>query len=161
MRKYFRILQANLRKTPETQLSLLNDEDLREYGLLLIQEPHCWRTDDKVITTPQHHAYWTPYIPASHNENGRWPFRSMIWAHRDLAAKQISTPSPDITAVLIELEGRKILAISAYIPRRQEDVEDILPPRLDCITEIIEKTRREQSPRPIEVIIAGDFNRHD
>jgi hypothetical protein len=36
MRKYFHILQANLRKTPETQLSFLNDEDLRDFGLLLI-----------------------------------------------------------------------------------------------------------------------------
>jgi ribonuclease HI len=161
MRKYFHILQANLRKTPETQLSLLNDEDLHDFGLLLIQEPHCWRIDGQVITAPQHHAYWTPYVPAVHHEEGRWPFRSMIWAHRDLAVKQVPTSSPDITAAMTEVEGRKILAISVYIPQQQEDVGDALSAYLDCIRGVIEKTRREQSPQQIEVIIAGDFNRHD
>src|SRR5258705_2135848 len=131
MRKYFRILSANLHKIPETQLSLLNDEGLRDFSLLLTQEPHCGRIDGRVTTTPQHHTYWMPHIPASHNEEGPWPYRSMIWAHRDLRVKPILTSSSDITAVLTEVEGRKILAISVYVPQRHTNDDDVLPAYLD------------------------------
>ena len=87
-------------------------KDYKDFGLLLIQEPHCFRTDEGVVTTPQHHAYWTPYTPTTHNPAGYWPFRSMIWAHRGLTVKQVPIPTPDITALLIRTGDRRILVCS-------------------------------------------------
>ena len=110
----FRILQANLRKTRETQLSLLNDEELQNFGLLLIQEPHCYRTEEGIITAPQHHAYWTPYTPTTDNPTGYWPFRSMIWAHLDLTVKQVPVPMSDVTALLTRTGERRILHICGH-----------------------------------------------
>jgi hypothetical protein len=157
----FRILQANLRKGRETQLSLLNDEALQDFGLLLIQEPCCWRTEDQVMVAPQHHAYWTPFTPTVHNTQGRWPFRSMIWAHRRLSVKQVSTPSHDITALLVKLGNRRILVFSIYVPHLQRDVNDPLPQRLRVIRDILAQVEREEAPHPVEILVSGDFNRHD
>ena len=156
-----RILQANLYKSSETQLSLLNDEGLQDFGLILVQEPHCCRVEDKIVTAPAHHAYWTPHVPTTHNPQGRWPFRSMIWAHRNLPVKPIPTPSPDITAVLMRVEDRQILVFSVYVPQRQEGPEDPLPGHLRCIQEVTARTQRDHGPQGVEIIVAGDFNRHD
>ena len=157
----FHILQANLRKGREIQLSLLNDEALQDFGLLLIQEPYCWRTEDEVIVAPQHHAYWTPFTPSAHNPQGQRPFRSMIWAHRRLAVKQIPTPSHDITALIVKLGDRRILVFSVYVSPSTEDVEDPLPRRLRMIRDIVAQVEREEAPHLVETIAAGDFNRHD
>jgi hypothetical protein len=161
MRRDFRILQANLRKMPETQQSLLNDEDVRDFGLLLIQEPYCFRIDRQDLVSPVYHPYWTAYTPTAHDHGSRWPFRSMIWAHRDLAVKQIPVASSDVTAVVAELEGRQILAISIYVPARESEADDELISRLDCVRQTIYRVRRQHSPQSVEVIVAGDFNRHD
>ena len=157
----FRILQANLRKTRETQLSLLNDEGLQDFGLLLIQEPHCYRTEEGIITAPQHHAYWTPYTPTTHNPAGYWPFRSMIWAHRDLAVKQVPVPMSDVTALLTRTGERRILVFSIYVAKTQDAANDPLPRLVSAIRDTIAKVERLEAPHPVEIIIAGDFNRHD
>ena len=157
----FRILQANLWKRSETQLSLLNDEGLQDFGLLLIQEPHCFRTDESVVTTPQHHAYWTPYTPTTHNLAGYWPFRSMIWAHRSLTVKQVPIPTPDITALLIRIGDRRILVCSIYVATAHDAINDPLPQLLNAMREALRQVELVESPHPVEVIVAGDFNRHN
>ena len=157
----FRILQANLLKTRETQLSLLNDQELQNFGLLLIQEPHCFRTDEGVVTAPQHHAYWTSHTPTIHNSVGCWPFRSMIWAHRDLTVKQVPVPTSDVTALLVTIGERRILVFSTYVATAQDVSNDPLPQLINAIREAIRQVEREESPYPVETIIAGDFNRHD
>jgi hypothetical protein len=55
----------------KTQLSLLNNEDSADIGLLLIQEPYHWRIDEPITVTPPHHPYWTPYIPTTYDKEHR------------------------------------------------------------------------------------------
>jgi hypothetical protein len=50
----------------ETQLSLLNDEDLADFGLLLIQAPYCWRIHG--ITLIGHRTHQQP---TTKNTGGR------------------------------------------------------------------------------------------
>ena len=115
-------------------------------------EPYCWRTEDQVIVAPQHHAYWTPFIPTAHNPHGQRPFRSMIWAHRRLAVKQIPTPLHDITALLVKLGDRRILVFSVYVPHRRKDVEDPLPRRPRMIRDILAQVEREEAPHLVETL---------
>lgn len=116
MNKGFSILQANLRKMPGAQLSLLNDGALRDYKLLLITEPYCLRIEGKTTVPPRSHAYWTPTVPTVEQEESRWPFRSMIWTHRSLTTFPIPVNSPDITAIRFMIGERIILVFSVYVP---------------------------------------------
>jgi hypothetical protein len=115
--KQLRVLQANLRKGPETQHALVNDENIKRFSLLLIQEPACFRTsDDQVISPPTTHHYWNQFVPTKTNEEGRHPVRSVIYASQEVRARQIDVPSPDITAIEFETQARKFLVFSVYVP---------------------------------------------
>jgi hypothetical protein len=73
----FQILQLNVRKKTEVQHSLLNDEDLKDFSILAISEPHSQRNGETVIVAPMGHHNWVKFLPTAQNE-GRWVFRSMI-----------------------------------------------------------------------------------
>jgi exonuclease III len=62
--------------------------------------------------------------------------------------------------VLIEFKNRKVLLITVYIQAKenQEDIE--LQEKIGMIQTIVQKIRRQHSSR-VELIITGDFNRHD
>jgi ribonuclease HI len=142
------------------QQSMLNDEDLKDFGLLLIQEPHCFLSDDKrPIASPMYHAYWTQFLPSEHATD-RYPIRSLIWVHKDIHARQIPVASPDLTAVLIKIQERTILAISVYIPPIGPAARQDLTLRIELIKSTI-NSATAQYTKEIELIIAGDFNRHD
>ena len=160
MSEKLHLLQVNLRKMPEAQLSLLNDEDLQGYGLLLIAEPHCFRIENRPMVSPLSHSYWNSVIPTWQDET-HWPFRSMIWVRQDLKTKQIPVGSADLTAITVQLANRIILAISVYIPRDGTDHATELVDRLRLVRETIDEVRREHSPQVVELVVAGDFNRHD
>jgi ribonuclease HI len=143
-----------------TQQSLLNDDHIQDHTMLLITEPHCFVIDGKPMVTPQRHSHWTPILP-SRQEEGRWPFRSMIWTHHTTNTTPILIDSSDITAVLMKVQGRIILTFSVYIPSRDADENEALETRLKYVSDTIYKTRQEQHPQPVELLITGDFNRHD
>ncbi|KAF9728545.1 zinc knuckle [Paraphaeosphaeria minitans] len=84
----------------------------------------------------------------------------MLWTHRDITARPIPTESTDIAALLIELETGPLLAISVYIPAKSDSEDRELNSRLDIIRRTIDTTRRNHDRR-VELLIAGDFNRHD
>lgn len=155
------VLQANLCKSRETQLSLLNDEGLQDFGLLLIQEPHCVEVNGQIVTAPRHHPYRTTYTPTLHHAHGRWPFRSMIWAHHDTPVRPLPVASSDITAVLMSIGGRHILVFSIYVPRREDGPDNPLLGHLRQIHDTVQQTQRDLVPAALDVMIGGDFNRHD
>ncbi len=62
MSKSLKILQLIAQKSPEVQLSLLNDEDLANYGIVMLSEPHAWRIDSEVIVTLVSHSFWQPFL---------------------------------------------------------------------------------------------------
>lgn len=53
VRRALRVLQANLRKGPETHLSLQNDRPLQSCDVLRISEPYVFVVNDTV--RPRHH----------------------------------------------------------------------------------------------------------
>src|SRR5437762_1724784 len=68
----FKVLQANLNKQREAQLSLLNDETLADFSLLLLSEPHTYLNDNGApVTVPLHHPYWISILPSMKND--QWP----------------------------------------------------------------------------------------
>lgn len=156
-----RILQANLRKMPETQLSLLNDTSLKHYYLLLNSEPSTMLIEGKL--TIHTHQKWTAILPTVGEDEIKKPgiCKSMIWVNRDHPAfQQIDIQSTDITAVIIRPGHRKILVISVYVPPRTDEQHlGILKDRLDMINSVILAQKNQHRPQ-LEILVAGDFNRH-
>lgn len=99
-----------------------------------------------------------PLLPGPNGENSR-P-RAMIWTHKDLAARPINTHTPDLAATLVEIGDRQALVISVYIPPKTSRTDPEVYESLRHIDRIVAETRRGQR-NCVELIIAGDFNRHD
>jgi ribonuclease HI/exonuclease III len=152
------ILQANLRKIPAVQYSLLNDEEIRHHGILLIQEPYCFpNQENEVVAPPARQGQWEQFLPTEQRE-GRWPIRSLIYANNWTKPRQIPMASPDITAIEATLGDRQIMAVSIYVPCAHGDVaeaERTLQGMLDQIA-----AAKQERPNH-ELIVGGDFNRHD
>lgn len=156
-----RVLQANLRKGPETQLSLLNDRSLQFCDLLMISEPYVFWENDTVCSHT--HANWTPLWPTQRHQplSGLRPCRSMIWVNKKtFPHRHIDVASPDITAVLL-FTPSPTLAISVYIPPgRGSDGIRTLTQGLDAIRDAHQRVRYEYGDN-IDILVVGDFNRHD
>ncbi|KUL82055.1 hypothetical protein ZTR_10680 [Talaromyces verruculosus] len=152
--------KANLRKGPQTQLSLLNDITLRNFDLLLISEPSLATIDGKV-TLHSHHK-WTPILPSTQWDpsTNLAAHRSMIWAnHNGPQATPIPMDSPDVTAVIIKVSDYTVLIMSVYIPpRANSHHREDLTAQLQTIESTIIRVKEQYGPQ-IELVIAGDFNR--
>jgi endonuclease/exonuclease/phosphatase family metal-dependent hydrolase len=152
----FRILQLNVRKQVAVQQSLMNDPDLKNYGVLAISEPYARKRDGKIITSPMGHSNWTKIIP-THIHEARWPVRSMLWVRSDIEAEQVPVPSADLTAAVLRLPERDILVVSVYVEKGDvEALESTVRELHDLIFRF-----RNRTARRTDVILAGDFNRHD
>jgi hypothetical protein len=58
MRSEVKILTANLRKMEGTQHSIMNDEEFKDYSLLLMTEPYLFvGRDNKYRVAPLAHTY--------------------------------------------------------------------------------------------------------
>ena len=95
-------------------------------------------------------------VPTVQREE-RWAFRSMLWIREDIGAEQVAVHSSDITAAVLRLPDRSILVVSVYVEGPDADA-------LSCATnnlhQVIQETRNKIGTR-VDVILAGDFNRHD
>ncbi|KAJ6437636.1 endonuclease/exonuclease/phosphatase [Purpureocillium lavendulum] len=151
-----RVIQHNVAKQGPIQGSLMNDNEIENAAVLAIQEPQARIIKGHRLTTPMGHSKWTKMVPATYAE-GRWAIRSMLWARNDLDAEQLSIESPDMTAALLRLPDRLILMFSVYV---QGIEEQALRESCDTLRRVITETRRSAG-RVVDVVIAGDFNRHD
>ena len=160
MTRAFSVLQANMNKQQGAQLSLLNDESLVDFSFLLLSEPSTVVDNEgRVLPIPRHHSYWTAILPSTHNQQHP-AVRSMIWVHNSLQVRQIPVQSPDITAVLTQVEDTPTLVLSVYIPPKEDTVDVALTQRLALMDETIRKVRQELH-KDLPLLITGDFNRHD
>ncbi len=82
------MLQLNVRKQREVQHSLMNDQRLMDFGVLVISEPYAWTTNNVVATVPMGHPNWTKVVPTVQREE-RWVFRTMLWIRKDIEAEQV------------------------------------------------------------------------
>jgi hypothetical protein len=84
----------------------------------------------------------------------------MIWVHKDVQFQELETGSRDLVAVFVKTEDQVIAAMSAYIEWKtsEEDVE--LKNAIEKVEEVIRKARLTTT-EAVEILITGDFNRHD
>ncbi|KJZ68060.1 hypothetical protein HIM_12549 [Hirsutella minnesotensis 3608] len=156
MLECLRILQLNVRKREVVQQSLMNDADLEDFAALAISEPHARNIDGRVVTSPMGHHNWTKMIPTCVRD-GLWPIRSMLWIRSDLEAEQVPVPSADITAAVLRLEGREMMVVSVYVEGKNEEA---LTSAMEMLRDTMDRFRNGTGNRT-DVILAGDFNRHD
>jgi endonuclease/exonuclease/phosphatase family metal-dependent hydrolase len=156
MHKTFQILQLNVRKQREVQHSLMNDEQLKNCGVLAISEPYARIIDGTLVTVPMGHLNWIKMVPTV-QRGERWAFRSMLWIRKDIEAEQVPMQSSDFTAAVLRLPDRSILVVSVYVePQNAEALRAAI-----CeLHEVIRGTRSRIGSR-VDVVLAGDFNRHD
>jgi hypothetical protein len=88
---------------------------------------------------------------------GRWAVRSTLWVNKDVDAEQVPMPSPHMTAAILRLPDRTVLVVSVYVPRVDSQA---LRDTCDKLRNIITDVRRSAGIA-VDVIISGDFNRHD
>lgn len=156
MSSTLQILQLNVRKQSMVQQSLMNDSQLRNFGVLAITEPHVWKEGNTLITVPTGHGNWTKMIPTM-QEEGQWAVRSMLWVRKDLEAEQVAVESSELTAVILRLPDRFVLVVSVYVPG--SDAEALLK-IIGLLRRLIIDVRNKTGTRT-DVVLAGDFNRHD
>jgi hypothetical protein len=138
------------------QQSVMNDEQLRDFSILAISEPYARRIDDGVMTAPMNHSNWIRFLPTVQSQH-RWPIRSMLWIRENIAAEQVPVQSSDLTAVVLRLPDRSILVVSVYVePANVVALTDAV----GKLHQLIQDTRHRIGTR-VDVILAGDFNRHD
>ncbi|KAF4336646.1 reverse transcriptase [Fusarium beomiforme] len=95
-------------------------------------------------------------VPTAERE-GRWVIRSMLWVSREVEAEQLSIESPDVTAAVIRLPDRLVFMASVYVPGGDaQALQDTCGKLGRAIMEV-----RRRSGRTVDVVITGDFNRHD
>jgi hypothetical protein len=156
MHKGLRILQLNVHKRDTVQLSLMNDKEIRDFGVVAISEPYARIMENTVVTSPMGHHNWTRMIPTERRE-ARWPIRSMLWIRSDIDAEQIPVPSPDLTAAVLQLPDRAVMVVSVYVEGNNTDA---LESTVRELHNLIVRFRSGRGTRT-DVILAGDFNQHD
>jgi hypothetical protein len=134
----------------------MNDEQLKNCGVLAISEPYARIIDGTLVTVPMGHSNWTKMVPTV-QRGERWAFRSMLWIRKDIAAEQVPVQSSDLTAAVLRLPDRSILVVSVYI--EPQDAE-ALRVAICKLHQVIRGTRSKIGTR-VDVVLAGDFNRHD
>ena len=157
MSKPFRVIQLNVKKRGAIHDSLMNDEDIQDAAVILIQEPQARNIGGRLLTTPMTHHKWSKMTPSVWGE-GRWAIRSMLWVNRELEAEQVETGSPDTTAAYIRLEHSLVLVASVYVACKDEEA---LQNACASLRTLLTNASRRQVGQPLEILIAGDFNRHD
>ncbi len=155
-----RFIQANLARSPGAQLSFLNDRTIKDFSLLLVTEPNIRDVDGKPIV--HQHSHWTAVRPTLIREDSVvHSFRSLIFVNKNTNFRQVDVYSPDITAGIVTTPTQCILAVSVYVPRpRRGHPQEELTYRLQLISKAYSETQ-EKLGRRIELLVTGDFNRHD
>jgi hypothetical protein len=156
MHRTLKVFQLNVRKQREVQQSVMNDQQLQDFGIIALSEPHSFIMDGVVTTVPLGHAQWTKMIPGSQHE-GRWAIRSMLWIRKDIESEQVTIQSSDLTAALLYLPDRAVFVASVYVEPANPEA---LLQTIDLLQLAIQETQHKIGTR-MDILLAGDFNQHD
>jgi hypothetical protein len=163
MSKTIQILQANLARRREAQLSILNDTLTQDFEVIMITEPNIMDIDGESVM--HQHAHWTVAKPTLvRHDSVIHSFRSLIYINKGTHFRQVDVPSSDITAGLLQTATQKILVVSVYVPKdpsaSKEENAELLTHRLRLITTSWEEAKKKWG-MDVQLFVAGDFNRHD
>lgn len=163
MSNFVRILQANLGRRREAQLSILNDSTTQDFKLMMITEPNIMDIDSQPVV--HHHAHWTVARPTRFRDDSViHSFRSLIYVNKKTQFRQIGISSPDIVGGLLTTASQRILVVSVYVSRDPSSSNDQnaeeLRGKLRLITNAWAEARGKWGA-DIQLFVAGDFNRHD
>lgn len=163
MPKSIGILQANVGRRREAQLSILNDSSTQDFELMMIIEPNIMDIDGEPIV--HQHARWTIVRPSlTRDDSVIHSFRSLIYVNKRTEFRQVHIPALDIAAVLLRTATQRILAISIYVPRDSDASLEAnmreLTQRLQLITTAWGSAKHKWG-QEVQLFVAGDFNRHD
>ena len=161
-----KIMYLNIGKRKQVQHSLLNDEGIQDFSLILSTEPHIYRHPTSHQPTVSPHRHWQMFCPTTHRADGtpHYAFRSIIWAHQDCKATAIPVDSYDITAVTIQLQEKVLLAVACYDPHdagTNQEKEEQLAQRLALLQHTIHHVQESYPTQTVEVLIGADLNRHN
>lgn len=81
----------------------------------------------------------------------------MLWVRKDLEAKQVPIELPDLTVVLVKLLDWQILFVSVYVEGGDAQALTEACGRL----RIVVREVRGRAGNVVDVVVRGDFNRHD
>lgn len=81
----------------------------------------------------------------------------MLWVRKDLEAEQIPIESSDFTAVVLRLPEKRVLIVSVYVEGVNKQA---LTDACRLLRQAISDARRGVGQQ-VDVVIIGDFNRHD
>lgn len=160
-----RVLHLNVGKRSAVQHSLLNDNSLKDFDALTVVEPYIFRHPQTSLPTIARDRRWEVFRPTNTRLNGhaRHAFRAATWVNSRCRATQIQADSYDLTAVLIQLKGKKLLLVACYEARavdteaeREEDLAATLTTLKMVIQKVQQETRREQ----LEIMVCADLNRY-
>ena len=146
--------QLNAGKRTTVQESFLNDVQLKEFSALAISQPWIWRIDNELV--PKGYFNWTRIIPTVQAE-GRWVVRSMLWIRKDIEHEQVPIQSSDLTAAVLHFADRHVMVVSVFM---ELGGAEELKENLKLLDSVIKKAR-EKVGEQMEVVLTGDFNRHD
>ena len=160
-----KFISANLNKSSGTQLSFLNDKDIKKYSALLITEPHILNVHNKPAI--HQHRNWTTVTPTIQGEDSvHHAFRTLILVNKNISFIQIPVDSSDITAGIIHTNHSTIFVASVYILGKNRDITSrrtlarAVETRLATLDVAITTAKAKYGPT-LTLVIGGDFNRHD
>ena len=81
----------------------------------------------------------------------------MLWIRKDIEAEQVPVQSADLTAAVLRLPDRLVLVVSVYVKGKDTEA---LQDTTGKLHQLIQETQNKIGTRT-DIILAGDFNRHD
>ncbi|QRV80135.1 Reverse transcriptase from transposon X-element protein [Ceratobasidium sp. AG-Ba] len=141
-----KIWQQNVNTSPHAHHDLMKAAVPDSWDILAIQEPALNNKNAIGITSK-----WISVYPTNHLRDGQPRSRSLLLVNRKLSTNRwraVALGSADVTAIELETSRGKTRIYNVYNDGAHDDTIKLLA------------THLANTPRNINVILLGDFNRH-
>ncbi|KAH7247633.1 uncharacterized protein BKA55DRAFT_70561 [Fusarium redolens] len=105
---------------------------------------------------PNSHRNWIKFCPIKRYAM-QWPVRSMLWIRSDLEAEQVPIASADLMGAILCWPDREVLVVLVYVGGKDDYALHTATMHLHTMI----ANFRNNTGKKTDVVLAGDFNRHD